>query len=127
MDQTTSSVYLLQHIGVNAARQFDQAINEQLGIGMSQYRILNTLKSFPDSQQKLIAASLGQTEASISRQVKILINKGLISVFDNPSSKRDHVVSLSPKGLQVIDAALDLFNKLSHAIFSDLNSKQIKA
>src|SRR5579863_5003598 len=99
MRPTNKIGYLLQHVSFVLARQADQALQERLGIGFSQYKILMTLQFNPHVQQKQIAESLGQTEASISRQIKLLHDKGLLSTRINPSNRREHITTPTPKGV----------------------------
>lgn len=122
-----STMYLLQHIGTILERQFDQALLEQFGIGTSQYRILLALEAHPDISQKHLAANLGQTEASISRQVRILQSKLLISIQVHPRSRRERVTNLSPKGVTVIAVAKDLYAQVASGLLGGLNERQQKA
>lgn len=119
-------MYLLQHIGTILERQFDQALLEQLGIGTSQYRILVSLAAHPDSSQKQLAAHLGQTEASISRQVRVLQAKGLIDIRVHPTSRRERVTNLSARGETVSTAAKELYAQTATNLLGTLNGKQQK-
>lgn len=121
-----STMYLLQHIGTILERQFDQALLEQLGIGTSQYRILLALEAHPDISQKHLAANLGQTEASISRQVKVLQSKLLISTQVHPMSRRERVTNLSPRGQTVITAAKELYAQIAGNLLNSLSDRQQK-
>src|SRR5487761_1124155 len=93
--------YLLLHLAAVIGKQSDQVLQEQLGIGLSQYKILLVLEWNPRIQQKSISDSLGQTEASISRQIKLLKKKGLLTTKADPANKRKHVSLPTPKGMQV--------------------------
>lgn len=121
-----TTMYLLQHIGTILERQFDQALLEQLGIGTSQYRILLALEAHPDMSQKRLAANLGQTEASISRQARILQSKMLISTQIHPHSRRERVTNLTPKGVTIIIAAKALYAQIAAALLGSLNDRQHK-
>lgn len=121
-----STMYLLQHIGTILERQFDQALMEQLGIGTSQYRILLALEAHSNISQKHLAANLGQTEASISRQVRLLQARSLISIQVHPRSRRERVANLSPKGQTIITAAKDLFSQVSASLLGGLSDRQQK-
>src|ERR1700755_3521534 len=89
--------YLLQHTATILMRQSDQVLQERLGIGMSQFRVLLMLQRNANSQQRKLAECLGQTEASISRQIKLLCEKSLLAVRVNPQSRREHIAVLTPK------------------------------
>ncbi len=47
METTDRLSYLLQHTSTIMQRQADQVLQERLGVGMSQYKILSTLQDRP--------------------------------------------------------------------------------
>lgn len=115
---------LLHHLVSLLSRASDQILQEQLGIGLSQYKILTTLHDHSHIQQRMIASMLGQTEASISRQIKILTEKGMLVSLKNPSNQREHLADLTPRGLRVIQAAERALAQYHKEFFSGLNEKQ---
>jgi len=92
-------------------KQSEDILKSELDIGMSQYRILAVLDWNPRVQQNVIASSLGQSEASISRQIKIMESKGFVSVVQDPLNRRKHIARPSPKGMQVTEAATDIIKR----------------
>jgi len=111
MGPTNNLLYLLQHLAAVTGKQTDQVLLEQLGIGLSQYRILLVLEWNPRVQQRSIAESLGQTEASISRQIKLLLRKGLLSSRPDPSNRRKHITAPTPLGMQITEAATAILRR----------------
>src|SRR4051812_2844012 len=97
--------YLLQHLAAVLGRQSEQILQEQLGIGLSQYKILMGLEWNPRVGQRAIADSLGQSEAAISRQLKLMKNKALLQTKVDPNNRRKHITVPTPKGMQVTEAA----------------------
>ena len=83
--------YLVQHVASTMHRQSDQVLSERLGIGMSQFKILRILQQQLGIQQRVLADRLGQTEAGVSRQIKLLVGKDLLLVEVNPESRREHL------------------------------------
>jgi DNA-binding MarR family transcriptional regulator len=116
--------YLFHHISTVLARQSDQILLEQLGIGFSQYKILLILVEGKGTQQRQLATTLGQTEASISRQVKLLQTDGFISSQVNPSNRREHITHLTPKGMKVTERATEILNNYHAPIFNRLSERQ---
>src|SRR3989338_10421342 len=100
--------YLLHHLSFVLDRQSDQVLQEQLGIGFSQFKIMMVLRWNRGVQQKLIADNLGQTEASVSRQIKLLKNRGLLTRKPFAKNKREHITVLTTKGERLIEAALEI-------------------
>src|ERR1700741_4591375 len=111
MNPVTNLAYLLQHLAAVMGRQSDQVLQEQLGIGLSQFKILMVLEWNPRVQQRAIADSLGQTEASISRQIKLLKEKKLLATKQDPQNRRRHITAPTPLGMQITEAAVAIMRR----------------
>lgn len=116
--------YLLQHISSVIVKQNDQALQERLGIGFSQFKILRVLEHNPKTQQKQIADWLGQTEASISRQIKLMIEKGLLQTNINPKNRREHLTTLTAKGQHLNQESTKVIQANHNDIFRHLSDKK---
>jgi DNA-binding MarR family transcriptional regulator len=116
--------YLLTHTATILLRQSDQVLQERLGIGMSQFKILMMLQKNPNVQQRKLAECLGQTEASISRQIKLLCEKNLLAIRINPKSRREHIIVTTAKGLKMTNAAMDVLEQYHEPLMELLGEKQ---
>lgn len=83
-------------------RRADESLKSQAGIGFAQYKVLEAVGRNMLAKQNMIADLLGQTEASVSRQIKILENKKLIIVAVMVGNKRARELSLTEKGEQLM-------------------------
>ena len=117
--------YLLNHMAFVLGRQSDQVLQERLGIGFSQFKIMMILQWKPNVQQKHIAEKLGQTEASISRQIKLLLDQGLLQTTRNPNNRREHITTLTAKGERFTSEAMDVLNNYHAPVFDALTEKQM--
>lgn len=126
MEPVSVIPYLLQHTATMMLRQSDQVLQERLGIGMSQLRILTMLEHDPNARQRQLADRLGQTEASISRQVKLMVDKGYLVVATNPKSRREHLSAVTAKGAKIAEAAKEVLTTYHQPIDELLNDKQRK-
>ena len=109
--------YLLQHTAGLLAKQNEQVLQEQLGIGMSQFKILRVLQTKASTTQRDIALTLAQTEASISRQVKLMLDDGLLSSNVSATNRREHVVVPTAKGVKMTESALEILYKYNQPTF----------
>jgi len=125
MGPTNNLSYLIQHLSAVMGRQSDQVLQEQLGIGLSQFKILMVLEWNPRVQQRAIADSLGQTEASISRQIKLLKAKKLLLSKPDPQNRRRHITAPTPLGMQVTEAAGDILRRSLTPEFAHLGDDQL--
>jgi len=106
-------------------KQADQVLQEQLGIGLSQYKILMVVEWNPRVQQKTIAESLGQTEASISRQIKLLKTKGLLQTKIDPQNRRKHITAPTNLGMQITEAATAIMRRSFGPEFARMGEDQM--
>lgn len=125
MGPTNNLGYLIQHLAQVIGRQSDQVLQEQLGIGLSQFKILMVLEWNPQVQQNFIAESLGQTEASVSRQIKLLQSKGLLVSRADPDNKRKHMTAPTPLGMQMTEAATAILRRNFGPDFALMGDKQL--
>lgn len=126
MKPTNHLGYLLQHTSSSLSRRSDQVLQEQLGIGVSQFKIMMVLKWNPNVQQRQIADALGQTEASISRQIKLMHNENLLQTTISPHNRREHITTLTAKGVRMTQEALNVLHRDNAPIFKVLSEKQQK-
>jgi DNA-binding MarR family transcriptional regulator len=125
MDNAPNLVHtLLHHLSAVFTRESDQILQEQLGIGFSQFKILSTLQANPATQQKHIAFTLGQTEASISRQVKLLLHKDMLETRVNPKNRREHLTRLTPKGQRIVEAVVQVLKNYQDTSLRHMPLKQ---
>lgn len=122
--KTDNIAHLLDQTAFLLARHADQTLQERLGFGYSQYKIMEILQFSPNIQQKQIASKLSQTEASISRQIKLSQSQMLINVYINPKNKREHLISLTAKGERMLSEAESILDRFHGSLLGELNAKQ---
>ncbi len=114
----------VHRLSSNLSRKYDQLLLERYGIGFSQYKIMHLLQNNEAMKQSSIATILGQTEASISRQVQIMVGYGFAIVTVNKLDKREHLVCITSKGLRLINEADKVISQKTSQIFKDIGHKQ---
>ena len=129
--------FLLHHLAFSLMRQSDQLLQDVLGIGFSQFKILRVVEATPylrqkqiaamHLQQKQIAAILGQTEESISRQVKLMHEQGLLITTVRAENKREHITTLTSKGVQYSNQAMTVLNGHYQPMFDQLTQTEQSA
>jgi DNA-binding MarR family transcriptional regulator len=112
---------LISHLAFVLDRQADIALQEELGFGITQYKIMATLKGTVGMLQKKIAFNLGQTEAGISRQMKVLEQKTLLQIEVNPIDRRQHLISLTYNGERIMEQADNLLKQNYAPLFDRLS------
>ena len=122
--QPSSAAYLLEHVAGILHRQIDQILQERLGIGLSQLKILELLEHSSQIKQKSLARSLGQTEASVSRQIKLLQHKGMLLTQTDPQEHRRRLAMLTTKGVKITLAAREVVAQFYQTVLAGLTPRE---
>ncbi|MEI7682692.1 MAG: MarR family transcriptional regulator [Candidatus Saccharibacteria bacterium] len=123
MQPTSKISFLIQHLAFSLGHTNDQVLQEQLGLGFSQFKLMMVLQKMPNIQQKQIANTLNQTEASISRQIKLLHEKSLLQTTISPKNRREHITTLTSKGVRYTEEARRILNNYYQPMFDQMNDK----
>lgn len=119
--------FAFQKLAFSLLRRSDELLQAKLGIGYAQYKLLEVLAEHPHSNQRFVASSLMQTEASISRQVKLMQNAGLLRVGTPAENKRMRVIALSTKGSEVHARGAQLLNECYLRAFQKLRPDEAQS
>lgn len=124
MEFKNSIGYLLHELAHLINADSNQVLQERLGIGFAQFKVLMVLEERDGLTQKQISTLLRQTEASISRQVKVLVAKRLVTSRQSSSNRREHLVFLTDRGIQMVDKATNALNSYHAPMFEHLSEKE---
>jgi DNA-binding MarR family transcriptional regulator len=84
-------------------RAGDRLFRGGLGIGLTQYMVLSVVDARPGQfNQQSVAQTLGITKAAVSRQIEIGLAAGYITTSVSTYSRRDTIVTLTPKGTRLV-------------------------
>lgn len=124
MDFKGSVGYLIHELSQKLTAESDQVLLERYGIGFSQYKVLLSLEVAQGRPQKEIAHYLSQTEASVSRQIGLLIDKNLV-IIGPSKDNRQHLIYLTPRGEEMVQKATNALNTYHAPFFQNLSEKQL--
>ena len=74
--------------------------------------------------QREIANYWDMTEAAVSRQIELLVEKELILRDENPDNRRQHVLKLSKKGKEMYDKGFEVLDTKTEEVFAELDDKE---
>jgi DNA-binding MarR family transcriptional regulator len=116
--------FRIQNLAALLYKSSDRLLQEKFKIGMSQFKILGAVQDNQRLLQRQIASTLNQTEASISRQVKLLHSKQLLVTRLNPKDRRQHITTLTPAGQRLIINALEILETFQAQFIAGLPKNQ---
>lgn len=105
-------------------RQTGQVLQERLGVGLAQFKIMNLLQNKSGVAQRQLADNLNQTEAAVSRQIKLMEDRGWLQTTVDPSERRKHRAQLTPAGLRITIAAQEILAEQYKTFCKNLTEKQ---
>lgn len=106
----------------NVRESFNSVFQKlHFGISYDQWLIIEQVKNRQGISQIEIARNTGKDRASISRIIKNLKNKDLLTKTHNEDNKRANKVYLTPNGLELSDRIIsvykDVYNKQFEGIY----------
>lgn len=81
-------------------------------------------QSGPVSQHE-IAVHIQVSDAAVSRQITVLIGKGLISTKEDPTNRRKVLVDLTPAGRALIKKTEVIINDEFEDLLADVSTEEI--
>lgn len=112
--------YILQQVS-------DEVLYVEVGIGLSQARVMSVLSSSLPKSQREIAKSLSQTEANISRLVRQMHKNGLLNIKHSKKDSRQREVLLTAKGQKTYQQAEKLLRNQQAKFLRSLKASELNA
>ena len=106
--------------------QSDEVLHRELGLGFSQFKILMAAKHSLGLKQNDIAKHLGQTEASVSRQIKLMKADGLLSVQVDPENRRARSIVMTDRGADLGKRCVEVLEQTHASVFGSLGFSEQK-
>ena len=109
-----------------AASKYLYAGIEETGLCDSDFRILEALLNKGPLPVNTIGPKVNLTPGSISVAVDRLFDKGLVSRVESPKDRRVRVVSLTPKGKELITPVFRKHSTEIRKVFADASPKELR-
>jgi DNA-binding MarR family transcriptional regulator len=122
-----SSFSPLLHLTYVLQQLSDDKLLTEVGVGLSQTRIMSVLNSSVPRSQRAIAHVLQQTEANVSRQLKVMHKYGLVSITKNKKDARQRDVKLTAKGNNRYLCAVKILSMQQNELFKLLGKNELKS
>ena len=100
---------------------------EEIGISPDQAKLLLTIKNHQNINQNTLAKKLNVTKATLSVRLQRLQKLGYINKVQDEHDKRNYIISISEKGETFYNAATEIINEKTMAMFSGVSKEQMTA
>ena len=98
IDLATFLPYQLTNIATRVSNDFAAVYQTKYGLNIPQWRILANLAQYGQSNAKDLCTQANMDKSTVSRAVKVLIDKGLVKSELNAQDKRAALLVLSKAG-----------------------------
>lgn len=95
------------------------------GVSYDQWMIIDQVRNQQGISQIEIAKKTGKDRASVSRIIKNLLFKKILTKTSNESNKRANKVYLSPRGLELSDKVIVVFNDIYRRQFDGIYEQEV--
>jgi DNA-binding MarR family transcriptional regulator len=120
--------YYLHRIAALLDKRGDAMFRSELGISLRQFLLLRLIEmGAPTPSQQMIAERLGIAKSAVSRHIDIARQKGWIDVGVSAQSRRQHSVTLTEAGQQLLSRAHTLLGQTETAGFADVPDADVQA
>ena len=110
-----------------AAAKYLYAGLEETGIDDTDFRILEALLNKGPLPVNTIGPKVYLTPGSISMAIDRLLDRGLVSRVESPQDRRVRIVSLTPKGKELIAAIFRKHAAEIRKVFADASPRELRA
>jgi DNA-binding MarR family transcriptional regulator len=117
---------LLQRLAFILQQSSDEVLLKQIRVGLSPVRIMAELETSGVVSQRNLAKRLHQTEANISRQIRLMQRDGLVNIAKNPKDGRERQLTLTNKGADLSQAAEKILINNYKNLVSRLDKKEVE-
>jgi len=98
IDLATFLPYQLTNVATRVSNDFAEVYQTKYGLNIPQWRILANLAQYGQSNAKDLCTQANMDKSTVSRAVKVLIDKGLVKSELNAQDKRAALLVLSKVG-----------------------------
>jgi MarR family 2-MHQ and catechol resistance regulon transcriptional repressor len=124
--QETSHAWLVMLKAMRALTRYAAAGIEGTGLGDSDFRVLEVLLHKGPLPVNTIGPIVDLTPGSISIAVDRLVAKGLVSRVESAEDRRVRIVTLTPRGKDLIVPAFRKHAGQMKGVFSDLSPEELR-
>jgi MarR family 2-MHQ and catechol resistance regulon transcriptional repressor len=123
--QRADHVWLVMMKAMRALTRYAAAGIEDTGLGLSDFAVLEVLLHKGSLPVNTIGPIVDLTPGSISIAVDRLVSKGLVSRVESTKDRRVRIVTLTPRGKDLIAGAFRKHSGQMKRVFSELNPEEL--
>lgn len=117
-----SFIYNLKGLAANLDKIADKELMLHLNLTSSQFTVMSILDNSSKVKQNFISKKLNISEAAVSKQIKILVEKGFVTVSVNSEDKKSRVLEMTDVGESVFKEGWIVINRINKDLYKEIYS-----
>ncbi len=117
--------YRISRLHQKLNTQASKILSESVGVTLNQWRMIAFIGGAGNVTASKLVRYTAMDKGLVSRNVKSLIESGLVASSEHAKDNRVHVLSLSPEGQRVFDTALPMMRRRQENLRSDLSDDDV--
>lgn len=105
-------------------RMADQVLRKETELTLAQFHVLMMIYMHGTASQQLIAEMLQNTQASVSRQVSLLLEKKCLTRTQNPLNKREYRLTNTSLGTSLVKKSIKALDKKLKEVLDVIPEKE---
>lgn len=104
----------------------NRTLQDNFNLTYSQFLVLVAINRNPDVSQRDIADFLDMTEAAVSRQIDIIVDKKYAQRYENKKNRREYILSLTESGKNNLQKAFKILDDKFEDVFKVIDEDEKK-
>lgn len=124
--RATCACSQLRRVSRGMTQLYDAALAPS-GLKVTQMPILVALRTAGDLPMTSLAEGLGLDRTTLSRNLGLLEERGLVRITEHEEDARVRMVSLTPEGARVLSEALVRWQEVQHGVEERFGAERLQA
>lgn len=117
--------YRISRLHQKLNTQASKLLSETVGVTLNQWRMIAFIGGAKTVTASQLVKYSAMDKGLVSRNVKSLIEGGLVASSENSEDNRVHILSLTPEGQKVFDTALPMMRRRQENLRSKLSDDDV--
>lgn len=116
--------YRLSRVHSKLNAQANKILNDQAGIGLSQWRIIALIGTAEKVRSSELSRAAALDKGLVSRNLKTMIADGIVASEPDPEDHRAHNLRLTPKGMELFHETLPHMRRRQQHLTASLTRQE---
>jgi DNA-binding MarR family transcriptional regulator len=107
----SSNSFIIHRLAIEMDKVADAELKNKLSLSYNRFYFLLTIEQGGTQTQHALAVSMGFSDPAVSNMLIELLEDGYVSVVIDPDHKKRRLISLTPKGREMLSTAIEVLDQ----------------